>query len=89
MVKKKAEDSFIKKTAANLWRSSTSKKSDVEIATLAFLPKWEDVCFNTEQAAEDTLRQINQIIYCMGSDKKMTHVRTNTSSYACFIVPWK
>ena len=55
--------------------SKTQQTKDVEIATSAFLPKWEDVCFNTVEATttgvtvEEALKQISQIFNCMKNYK--------------------
>ena len=60
--------------------SKTQQTKDVEIATSAFLPKWEDVCFNTIEATttdvtvEEALKQIHQIFYCMKNDEIVAEV---------------
>ena len=45
--------------------------ADMEIAISAFLPRWEDVCFDIDQTTagdvtvDEALKQISQIVYCM------------------------
>ncbi|KAI0241296.1 hypothetical protein LSAT2_029936 [Lamellibrachia satsuma] len=62
--------------------STTQEHSDVneEIAISAFLPRWEDVCFDMDQATpedvsvEEALKQISQIHYCMKHTMNVTTV---------------
>ena len=92
-------DTVVKeKTADGFWSSLkkavgiSTKDHNVEIATVAFLPQWEDVCFNTEATAaagvslEDALRQINQVVYWMKASKKLVQqVRTNSVCGCAFL----
>ena len=92
-------DTVVKeKTADGLWSTFkkvvgiSTKDHNVEIATVAFLPQWEDVCFNTEATAaagvtlEDALRQINQVVYWMKASKKLVQrVRTNIVCGCAFL----
>ena len=83
VIKEKTTDGFFSTLKKAMGFSP--KDYNMKMAAVAFLPQWEDVCFNTEATAaagvsiEDAIRQISQVVYQMTTNRKVVpQVRTNT-----------
>ena len=67
MINKEGDSGMVASLKKQFWdKTKEQRKHEMAIATHAFLPKLETFCTSTNLAtAEQALRQINNILYCM------------------------